>query len=116
MIGRAEFRRAWIAGLDRVLEDGELDAVLAEADAAYERLLEPLPPAVAESSAVEAACVVMHDAYEAAALEAGWATQERSRVPWAEVPEANKATMRAAVTALLVHLAELQAHRVPDPS
>jgi hypothetical protein len=54
---------------------------------------------------IEAACEVMHDAYEAAAVAAGWETQQRSRKPWAEVPEANKATMRAAVTALLNHLA-----------
>jgi len=50
---------------------------------------------------VEQACEVMHNAYEAAALGAGWETQERSRKPWADVPEANKATMRAAVAALL---------------
>ncbi len=50
---------------------------------------------------VERACVVMHDAYERAARDAGWETQERSRVPWADVPAANKATMRAAVRALL---------------
>ena len=46
----------------------------------------------------------MHDAYEAAAAREGWETQERSRKPWAEVPDENKATMRAAVTALLEHL------------
>lgn len=50
---------------------------------------------------VEAACEVMHDAYEAAATREGWETQERSRKPWGDVPEANKATMRAAVAALL---------------
>lgn len=50
---------------------------------------------------IEVACEVMHDAYEAAAVGAGWETQERSRKPWSEVPEANKATMRAAVSALL---------------
>lgn len=47
----------------------------------------------------------MHDAYEAAAIRAGWETQQRSRVPWSQVPEANKETMRAAVRALLDHLA-----------
>ena len=50
---------------------------------------------------VERLCEVMHDAYEAAAVEAGWETQQRSRVPWADVPKANKATMRVAVRALL---------------
>jgi hypothetical protein len=50
---------------------------------------------------VEAACEVMHDAYERAAVGAGWETQQASRKPWADVPEANKATMRAAVAALI---------------
>lgn len=53
------------------------------------------------SDRLERLCEVMHDTYEAAALSTGWQTQERSRVPWADVPEANKATMRAAVAALL---------------
>jgi hypothetical protein len=43
----------------------------------------------------------MHDAYEKAAVGAGWETQAASRKPWADVPEANKETMRAAVAALL---------------
>lgn len=50
---------------------------------------------------VEQVCEVMHDAYERAAVGAGWETQLASRKPWADVPEANKATMRAAVSALL---------------
>jgi len=50
---------------------------------------------------IEEACEIMHDAYEIAAVGAGWETQEASRKPWADVPEANKATMRAAVGALL---------------
>jgi cytochrome bd-type quinol oxidase subunit 1 len=54
---------------------------------------------------IEEACEIMHDAYEEAAVTAGWETQERSRKPWAEVPEANKETMRAAVRALLEALA-----------
>ena len=53
---------------------------------------------------VEDCCVVMHDAYEKAALGAGWETNIASRKPWDEVPEANKATMRASVEALLKHL------------
>ena len=60
-----------------------------------------------ESNAVdqtERLCEVMHDAYEKAALGAGWETQQASRKPWADVPEANKVTMRAAVLALLVDL------------
>ena len=58
-----------------------------------------------QAARVEAACELMHDAYEAAAVSAGWETQQSSRKPWADVPEANKITMRAAVGALLVHLA-----------
>ena len=54
--------------------------------------------------AIEVACEVMHDAYEKAALGAGWETQESSRKPWPEVPEANKEAMRAAVRALLEHI------------
>jgi hypothetical protein len=53
---------------------------------------------------VERACEVMHDAYEDAAVGAGWETQQASRKPWADVPEANKETMRAAVGALLTWL------------
>lgn len=53
---------------------------------------------------VEHLCEVLHDAYEEAAVQEGWATQERSRKPWDEVPEENKATMRAAVSALLREL------------
>lgn len=64
-----------------------------------------LPPeangAVAE---LERLCEVMHDAYEDAAHRFGWETQERSRKPWSEVPEANKRTMRHAVLALLFDL------------
>lgn len=50
---------------------------------------------------VERLCEVMHDAYEQAAIGAGWETQKASRKPWSDVPEANKATMRVAVRALL---------------
>lgn len=49
-------------------------------------------------------CEVMHDAYERAAIGAGWDTNPASRKPWAEVPEPNKITMRAAVAALLAAL------------
>lgn len=53
------------------------------------------------SGQIEHLCEVMHDAYEKAAAGNGWETQQASRKPWADVPEANKATMRAAVAALL---------------
>ena len=54
-----------------------------------------------EIGGVEALCIVFHDAYEAAAIDVGWETQERSRKPWADVPEANKATMRATIAHVL---------------
>jgi hypothetical protein len=57
-----------------------------------------------QSERIERACEVMHDAYEKAAVGAGWETQQASRKPWADVPEANKVTMRAAVSALLDYL------------
>ena len=63
-------------------------------------------PAPISADDVELLCEVMHDAYERAAVGAGWETQQASRKPWATVPEANKITMRAAVTALLVDLIE----------
>jgi len=50
---------------------------------------------------VEQACEIMHDAYEKAAVGAGWETNPASRKPWADVPAANKTTMRAAVGTLL---------------
>lgn len=50
---------------------------------------------------IEAACVIMHDAYEAAAVGAGWETNIKSRVLWPDVPFANQQTMRAAVGALV---------------
>jgi len=57
-----------------------------------------------DSILIEECCEVMHDAYERAADQSGWETNPASRKPWAEVPEANKQTMRAAVAALLEHL------------
>lgn len=50
---------------------------------------------------IEDCCVVMHNAYEKAAVGAGWETQKASRKEWLDVPEANKATMRVALEALL---------------
>lgn len=53
---------------------------------------------------VETMCIVMHNAYGSAALRLGWDTQLASRTPWAEVPYANKATMRAAMAVLIDYL------------
>jgi hypothetical protein len=64
---------------------------------------------------IEQACEVIHDAYEKAAVGAGWETQAASRKPWAEVPEANKATMRAAVGALLKWLNQEPAKKKRQP-
>jgi len=52
-----------------------------------------------EGDLVELVAELMHDAYELAAVQHGWATQERSRVSWADLPEANKMTMLTAVRA-----------------
>lgn len=53
---------------------------------------------------VEKCCEVLHQEYERAAQGAGWETNPASRVPWADVPEANKVAMRAAVRGLLAFL------------
>lgn len=67
------------------------------------------------SSRVDHLCKVMHDAYEQAAVDAGWATQQASRKPWVDVPEANKVTMRASVQALLNELEPVHlTRRGPD--
>jgi hypothetical protein len=60
-----------------------------------------LTPREPREEQIEQACEVMHDAYENAAVTLGWTTNVASRKPWADVPEANKATMRVAVGALL---------------
>ena len=60
----------------------------------------PAPPVITDDM-VERFCETMHDAYEEAAVREGWSTQQASRKPWAEVPEANRRTMRYAVRAAL---------------
>lgn len=49
-------------------------------------------------------CSVLHTAYERASAATGWETQPETRVRWEHLPEANKETMRVAVSALLVEL------------
>lgn len=61
-------------------------------------------PADAMFRELDRLCEVMHDAYEREADRVGWATNPTSRRPWADVPESNKASMRAAVVALLSDL------------
>lgn len=63
-----------------------------------------IPRLQTDDASIEQYCRVMHDAYEAAAPEAGWETNIASRTAWDEVPEANKQTMRAAVRALVEYI------------
>lgn len=42
-----------------------------------------------------------HERYEMLAPTFGWETQERSRLPWDEVPEHNRELMRATVGHLI---------------
>ena len=58
---------------------------------------------------LEQLCEEMHDRYEKAATGAGWETNPESRKPWSGVPEANKATMRAAIGPIADRIAELEA-------
>ena len=62
---------------------------------------------------LDTCCRVLHESYERAALEAGWETQIETRVEWADVPEANKVTMRQAVAFLLDYIQACQP-RTPD--
>lgn len=75
--------------------------------------IEALSAMYEDAKRLDAACEVMHDAYEDAAHRFGWDSQVGA-IPWAEVPEANKATMRVAVRALMAHLAASPA-AVPQP-
>jgi hypothetical protein len=59
---------------------------------------------MSRDDAVRAAAEAAHDAYERRAAEVGWETQARSRVAWADVPEANKRAMYAAMDAAAPHL------------
>ena len=49
---------------------------------------------------IDELCELAHEVYETAASAHGWETQERSRVAWADLPEENKAAMRAMMTVL----------------
>lgn len=48
----------------------------------------------------------MHEKYEDAAAHYGWATNPRSRVPWEDLPAANRATMLAAIIRTLDDLGD----------
>lgn len=45
-----------------------------------------------------------HDVYEAEAVKAGWKTQEQCRVPFDELPEANKTVMLAVASAIIAEV------------
>jgi hypothetical protein len=49
----------------------------------------------------EAIARAFHERYEALAGEHGWETQQRSRVPWEDVPDENRSLMIAVVERLL---------------
>lgn len=57
---------------------------------------------------IDRLCKAQHEAYEQAAIEEGWSTNPKSRVPWEDVPEANKATMRKSMIAVLDELEMLE--------
>jgi len=79
--------------------------------AAYRAMLSAAPrPLPAVGGDIERLCAIHHDAYEAAASARGWATNLDCRCSWADLPEANKDTMRAAMRVLLAEL-----HREPQP-
>ena len=44
---------------------------------------------------------IAHDAYEIAAKQSGWETQEVSRVPWGDVPAENQAATTAAAMSVV---------------
>ena len=67
------------------------------ADGAFERKQFGCPDCrielVGPCPTCEARAAALHNAYEVAAERHGWVTQERSRRPWSDVPEANRLTM-----------------------
>jgi hypothetical protein len=71
---------------------------------AIDEALAALTNAYRDAQRLDHLCEVMHDAYERAAVDEGWMTNPASRKPWADVPEANKRSMRIAVRALLAEL------------
>lgn len=55
-------------------------------------------------AALDFLCSELHNAYERAARETGWETQERTKVHWNDLPSANQNTMRLALAHVLYHL------------
>lgn len=56
---------------------------------------------------IEYLCAQQHAAYEQAALLEGWETHRDSQGAWAQVPDANKATMRTSMDTVLRELEDL---------
>ena len=52
------------------------------------------------ASDLDAAAAIAHEAYEAAAIEAGW-LNPKHRLEWAAVPEPSRAILRASIAAVL---------------
>jgi len=112
---------ALVAALERYDGDPEstlsMGSYLAAKDRAREALSStPQPSANIGEDDVERLCAVHHDAYEEAARTRGWATNLNCRCSWAELPAANKDTMRAAMRALLANLPSVQFRLGPHPS
>lgn len=53
---------------------------------------------------VQSLAAFSHDVYEAEAVKAGWKTQEQCRVPFDELPEANKTVMLAVASAIIAEV------------
>jgi len=66
-----------------------------------EVLLKNISPPTVDADVVERVAKIAHDTYEAAALRNGWITQEASRVPYEELPSANKETLLETIKAVL---------------
>ncbi len=64
------------------------------------------------SDFIELMCKLMHESYEEAAIANGWQTQVRSRVAWVDVPEANKKTMRVAVSDVIDNVLDYEQERI----
>ena len=72
--------------------------------AGYDWGVSVVPDLLITRTRLEELCEISHDEYERQAEIHGWKTQEASRVPWSDVPEANKETVRASLMAVIKEL------------